>query len=139
MKDFCLTRDTLKEFIKLCGELLLEGGRFRVKITAWKGKRSVDQNSLYWKWLTEIAQTVEVGSSYYDNNTWHEYFKKYLCPEKIIPLPVGQTSKRSTKLLDAGEMHFYLNRIEQWAIDKMIVLPMPDDNEYLKLKNKQVE
>ena len=136
MKDFCLSLDTLSAFFKLCTELVLEGGRFRVKIVKWREKRSVDQNGLYWKWLTEIANTQPVGETYFTSETWHEYFKKYYCPEKTIPLPVGQTSAKSTKLLDVGEMHFYLNKIEQWAIDKMIVLPMPDDNEYQKLKDK---
>lgn len=136
MKDFLLTKDTLHVFFKLCAEIALEGGRYRVTIKKWREKRSVDQNSLYWKWLTEIANTTEVGGSYYDSETWHCYFKRYFCPVKVVNLPVGQTSERSTKRLDVGEMHFYLNKIEQWAIDKMIVLPMPDDNEYQKLKDK---
>jgi hypothetical protein len=136
MKDFLLTKDTLHVFFKLCAEIALEGGRYRVTIKKWREKRSVDQNSLMWLWLGEIANTVEVSGGYHRDKAWHLYFKKYYCPVKIISLPVGQESVKSTKLLDVGEMHFYLNRIEQWAIDKMIVLPMPDDNEYQKLKDK---
>ena len=138
-KDFCLCRDTLSQFIDIVSKIVSEGGKYRVTIKKWREKRSVDQNSLYWKWLTEISKCVPVADTYYNTETWHEYFKKYFCPVKIIPLPVGQTSTRSTKLLDVGEMHFYLNKIEQWAIDKMLVLPMPDDNEYSKLKKEQVE
>jgi len=90
-------------------------------------------------WLTVIQDEQDCAGSYYDKKIWHTYFKKHLCPVKIIALPVGQESVKSTKLLDVGEMHFYLNKIEQWAIEKMLVLPMPDDNEYSKLKNRQVE
>jgi hypothetical protein len=136
-KDFCLCKDTLSQFIDIVSKIALEGGRYRVTIKKWREKRSIDQNNLMWMWLAEIGKCVPVGETYFSDKIWHEYFKKYYCPVKIIALPVGQTSKKSTTLLDVGEMHFYLNKIEQWAIDKMLVLPMPDDNEYSKLKDQQ--
>jgi len=137
--DFCLSKSTLSQFWELCCELASTDKRYRVKIVEWRDKRSLSQNSLYWKWLGEIAIQQQVNETYFDTDTWHEYFKKYWCPEKIVPLPVGQTSVKSTKLLDTGEMHFYLNQIEHWSMDKMIELTIPDDSEYKNLMSMQNE
>jgi len=137
--DFCLTKDTLNVFWELCCDLAKTNKRYRVSIREWRDKRSIPQNDTYWGWLTEIAEQQEVGGSYYDNETWHEYFKKHWCPIKIIPLPVGQSSIKSTKLLDIGEMHFYMSRIERWAMDKLIALTIPEKSEYRKLQDKQNE
>ncbi len=105
----------------------------------WKDKRSISQNSLYWKWMTEISEQVTVSDKKYAPKIWHEYFKNYLCPKKIIPMPAGDDLEvQSTTDLDTGEMHFYLNRIEQWAMGHMYTLTIPERCEYRTLKNKQV-
>ena len=137
MKDYCLSKDTLNQFWQLCMDLAQSGKRYRVTIVEWKDKRTLSMNALYWKWLGEIANQVEVGSDYYDADTWHHYFKKHWCPIKQIPLPVGQESVKSTAKLDKGEMSHYMSRIELWALDKMVELTNPDDSEYNKLKMEQ--
>lgn len=104
----------------------------------WKSKRSLSQNNLYWQFLKEIASQVQVNHLYFEAETWHEYFKKYWCPEKRVTMPAGEDLfVKSTTKLDTGEMHFYLNRIEQWAMEKMISLTIPDSSEYAQLKRKQ--
>lgn len=104
----------------------------------WKAKRKLSQNSLYWMWLNEISEQVTVSDKKHSAEIWHEYFKRYFCPIKIIPMPAGDDLEvRSTKELDTGEMHYYLNRIEQWAMDKMIELTTPINCEYETLLNKQ--
>lgn len=105
----------------------------------WKTKRSISQNSLYWQWLNEISRQVDVSYKKHSAEIWHEYFKRYLCPVKIIPMPAGDDLEvKSTKQLDAGEMHHYLSRIEQWAMEKMIKLTTPSSCEYQKLKDRQI-
>lgn len=104
----------------------------------WKVKRSLSQNSLYWQWLNEISNQVTVSDKKHNAEIWHEYFKRYFCPVKIIAMPAGDDLEvRTTKKLDTGEMHFYLNRIEQWAIDKMINLTIPAACEYQQLRDNQ--
>ncbi|APC46244.1 putative DNA base-flipping protein [Pseudoalteromonas phage PHS3] len=104
----------------------------------WKVKRSLSQNSLYWCWLNEISDQVTVSDKKHNAEIWHEYFKRYFCPVKIIAMPAGDDLEvRTTKKLDTGEMHFYLNRIEQWAMDKMIKLTIPAACEYQQLRDKQ--
>lgn len=105
----------------------------------WKVKRSLSQNSLYWRWLNEISEQVTVSDKKHDAEIWHEYFKRYFCPVKIIAMPAGDDLEvRTTKKLDTGEMHYYLNQIEQWAMGHMYVLTTPDNCEYQKLKDNQI-
>jgi len=137
MKDYCLSKDTLPAFIKACTELSGTDNRYRVNIIEWKDKRSLNQNSLLWLYLNEIANSVPIDNEYFDSETWHAYFKRWYCPTKIIALPVGTDSVKSTKLLDKGEMNYYLNKIEMWAMDKDITLTTPDDCEYRKLQREQ--
>ncbi|USS95775.1 hypothetical protein M5J15_00270 [Serratia symbiotica] len=59
-------------------------------------------------------------------------------------------SLRHTADLDTGEMHFYLNQVEGWALNIYLNqvegwalnigcrLTVPADSEYNQLKNKQV-
>ena len=137
MKDFCLSKDTITKLFKTCMELAQSGKRYRVKITEWKDERTLSQNRLMWKWMSEIANSVPVDNEYFDHETWHAYFKRWYCPTKIIVLPRGTDSVKSTKLLDKGEMNHYLNKIEMWAMDKDINLTTPDNCEYTILQMEQ--
>ena len=110
---------------------------YRVSIKQRKEKRSLSQNSLYWKWLGEVAKQQNVSK---DPEIWHEIFKKYYCPEKLIEIPIVGIEPlrvKSTKKLDIGEMTFYLNRIENFCIDRGIRLTIPESSEYRQLMDRQ--
>ena len=130
MKNFKLTANSIGLFIAELWKLDLTKA-YRVTVVQWREKRSNDQNSLYWKWLGEIAKQQSVSS---DPEIWHEIFKKYYCPEKIINEHI---SIKSTKKLDLGEMHFYLNKIERYCMDRGYLITIPDDCEYQQLIDKQ--
>lgn len=103
-------------------------------------KRSLNQNSLYWKWLGEISSQLRVRiKQSHDTDTLHEYMKLQYCPCKEVQL--GSNSKpisiRSTKRLDKGEMHRYLSLIEQWSVERGFRLTMPGDCEYVQLREVQ--
>ena len=113
------------------------GGALKVRITN-SGKRSLSQNALMWKWLTEIAQqTKDKGYGDYDSEVMHIYFKDKFCVDK--PLTIGKTTiqVKSTKKLDKGEMTFYMNQIHQWAVNAGFRLSMPEDSEYMKALQSQ--
>ena len=113
------------------------GGPLKVRITN-SGRRSLSQNALMWKWLTEIAeQTKQKGYGDYDSEDMHEYFKDKFCIDK--PLTIGKTTiqVKSTKKLDKGEMTFYMNQIHQWAVNAGFRLSMPGDSEYMELMQSQ--
>jgi hypothetical protein len=131
MKDFKLTVLSIRMLIAAIWKLDLVNKTYRVTIIGWREKRSNDQNSLYWKWLAEIVMQWNVTD---DTEILHEIFKKYYCPEKVIS---EHLSIKSTKKLDVGEMHFYLNRIENFCIDRGFVITIPSDCEYRELQYKQ--
>ena len=111
---------------------------YRVNIVEWREKRSLSQNRLLWKWLGEISKQAVVNGERFNPDTWHEYFKKYYCPWTVIDMPAGEPSKvKSTKLLDTGAMHTYMNKIERWAMDKGFTLTIPMDCEYMELLERQ--
>ncbi|MCP4356212.1 MAG: hypothetical protein GY793_11435, partial [Proteobacteria bacterium] len=114
MNEFKLTMSSLGYFIAELTKLVTDSPNksFRVSVKLWRESRSLSQNNLYWRWLTEIAKQWDVSN---DPEILHEIFKKYYCPEKVVNEHV---SIKSTKKLDVGEMHFYLNKIESFCLDR---------------------
>jgi hypothetical protein len=142
MKDFQLTFSSLGYFIQEVTKLLQsdQTKKFRVNIVGWKEKRSISQNCLYWRWLTEISKQALIDGKKFKPETWHEYFKKYYCPVTTIEMPAGPPSKIiSTTKLDTGQMHHYLNKVEYWAQDKGFMLTIPEICEYRELMERQCE
>lgn len=137
IKDFKLEAhnlDGLNELLKM----MLTNGAARVSAVKWQDKRKLNQNSLYWVWLKHISETCRPSDKKHDDQIWHEYFKRYFCPVKLVSMPAGDDLQvKSTKLLDVGEFCFYMNKIEQWAQGHMISLPIPDNCEYAQLNEKQ--
>ena len=87
MKDFRLTASTLNDLAAEVGRLITTGKAYRVSIVEWRDKRSLSQNSLYWKWLAEIDKQNPlevVNSKDCGAELWHEVFKKFYCPERIV-------------------------------------------------------
>ena len=134
MKEFKLNISSLGYLVAELTKIVTTSPNksFRVSIKLWRESRSLSQNNLYWRWLTEIAKQWEVSN---DPEILHEIFKKYYCPEKVINEHV---SIKSTKKLDVGEMHFYLNKIEIFCLDRGFKITIPDSSEYQQLKEKQI-
>lgn len=104
----------------------------------WKDKRKLSQNALYWLWLGEISKQAIINDAQHKPEIWHEYFKRYFCPVKFVVMPAGDDLEvKSTKRLDSGEFHYYLNRIEQWAQGHFYTLSIPNNCEYENLRLKQ--
>mgnify|MGYP000044171735 CR=1 FL=1 len=140
MKDFKLTFSTIGCLVVEATKLLQSGKVYRVSIKEWRQSRSLSQNSLYWKWLAEIDKQAPLkidGSSVKGSELWHEVFKKYYCPVKNITNMENILPVKSTKLLDVGEMTFYLNKIEHWAMDRGLTLTIPEDSKYANLMRSQ--
>lgn len=139
MKDFKLCANSIGLLIQSIWKLDLNKA-YRVNIVGWRESRSISQNSLYWKWLTEISNQAKIDGQKFKPDVWHEYFKKYYCPAKLIDMPAGPPSEIiSTTKLDTGEMHYYLNKIEYWAQDKAYTLTIPIECEYRELLERQVQ
>ena len=133
VKDFKLTISSLGYFIaELTKMITTEPNKaWRITVKGWRESRSLNQNSLYWKWMAEICPQWGVTK---DPEIQHEIFKKYFCPEKVINEYI---TVKSTKKLDVGEMHFYLNKIERFCMDRGYMITIPSDCEYQQLIDKQ--
>jgi len=132
MKDFKLTASSIGLFIQELWKIDLTKA-YRVNVVQWRESRSGKQNSMYWKWLAEICKQWDVTN---DPEILHEIFKKFYCPEKVINEHI---KIKSTKKLDVGEMHFYLNKIECFCMNRGYLITIPDNSEYNQLKEKQDE
>lgn len=140
MKEFKITLGNIGFLVTELTRLIQSTGKtYRVTIKEWKESRSLSQNNLYWKWLAEINKQapLKCDSKVSGSELWHEVFKKYYCPVKTISNNKASLEIKSTKMLDVGEMTFYLNKIEQWCMDRGLMLTIPHDSEYYKLMEYQ--
>lgn len=125
---------------------LLESGEcYRLTLKPWREKRSLSQNSLAHMWFGEISEhLIKSGRS----DATPEWVKRnlkrtYLGCEEVTYTDFVTGDKvttyepRHTSSLDAGEMHFFLNQVEQWCAQFGLALTIPQDSEYQKLKDKQ--
>ena len=120
-------------------DMLADGKAVRMKLTK-AAKRSLSQNSLYWKWCSEISEQIKQRTGQeHDPETVHEYFKLKFCPQKDVLFGRSNLKLQSTTRLDKGEFTFYLNQIEQWAVDLGFRLTIPEDSEYRELMKVQDE
>lgn len=90
-------------------------------------RRTLSQNALYWKWLSEAIKAVatETGN---DTDDLHEFFKhKFLTPQ-IIEVR-GETIQRwTTTKMTTAEMAEFTDKVYAWIVGELgIILPMPQD------------
>ena len=99
---------------------------YEVTIKPYKRNRSLEQNSLMWKWYSIIAD--DLG---YTTEEIHEEFMRKLLIPITMQTPSGLVEVYSTKKLKVKEMTAYLEGIERTATEMGIALPRPYDNNYI--------
>ena len=99
---------------------------YEVTIKPYKRNRSLEQNSLMWKWYTIIANDL----GYTTEEIHEEFMRKLLTPAHVYT-PSGMVEVYSTKKLKVEEMTAYLEGIERTATEMGIALPRPYDNNYI--------
>ena len=142
VKDFKLTISSLGFFIAELTKMITTNPNkaWRVTVKGWRESRSINQNSLYWKWMAELSKQAKIQGKVFSGEVWAEFFKKYYCPSKSVEMPLGESSEvKTTTNLDTGEMHHYLNNIQAWCMQEGYHLTIPSDCEYQQLIDKQEE
>ena len=100
--------------------------------------RSLKQNSTYWLWLGELSRQIKLKTrESYSTEDLHEWFKNKFCPDKVITLGKQSLSVKSTRKLDTGEMHFYMNQLFEWAVNAGFKLTVPIESEYRQIMERQ--
>jgi len=90
-------------------------------------KRSLDQNALYWLWLTIIEEIT--GN---EKEDLHCYFKETYLKKEYIKIFGSKINKDiSTTNLDTKQFTEYLKKIDIFANTELnIILPHPDDKNF---------
>lgn len=114
-------------------------GDFQVDIKPYKEERSLDQNGLYWMWLTIMAKHFSRPGKKITKEDMHDMMRfKFLgLEDKVVGKTVIEGQLKSTKKLNTGEFSHYLNQIEMWCTDLGLILPVPMGSYYYELKNRQ--
>ena len=111
----------------------------RIEFKKQGNKRSVDQNSLMWKWLNTISDwALSKGWINQDKRrkpeeVWKVYFLSQVFGSETVSM--GKESFEvtpSTSELTVGEMQHLLEFIQSWAIDRGIALVIPKESEFYK-------
>lgn len=98
----------------------------KVEWETYRKNRSLNQNSLMWMWINQLADKVSDDTGHTPQEI-HEYFKmSFLSP--VITEIMGKTVEiRTTTKLNTAEMHDYMERIYQWAVGQGYYLPLPEE------------
>lgn len=103
-------------------------GLVSIEVRQRKKKRTTPQNSLYWLWITVIADYCG-----YEPIEMHDTFKS-LFNNEIKHVANKQTGEikmvrvtRSTTILGIAEFCDYMDSIERYAADLGITLPSPEE------------
>ncbi len=125
---------------------LLESGYcYRLILRPWKEKRSLSQNSLIHMWFGEISEylikfgRIDATPDWVKRNLKRTYLgcEQITYTDFVTGEKVTSYEPRHTSSLDTGDMHFFLNQVEQWCAQFRLALTIPHGSEYQKLKDNQ--
>ena len=133
--------DQLPELVKLTTELFKLHGALRIRFAkATKAHTRLQQN-LFWRWCERLHKhfhktdtcTAEEKYEMHDIlcHLFLGYDVKIVGRTQIGPSLVTLTWPHD---LPTGKMTRFMRQIEVWAIDHGCMLPVPEDNEYAKLR-----
>lgn len=142
-----LHKSNLQAISQQIQPLLESGDCYRLILRPWKDRRSIPQNSLSHMWYAEISEQLIATGRNYCTPEWvkRNLKKTFLGYEEVeyTDLITGEAETRrelkKTSEQDTGDMHFYLQQVEEWCFSLGIELTIPDNCEYRRLKEKQSE
>lgn len=123
-----LTLNNKKLFQEKLSELV--GKDIEIIIKEQKGKRSLNANSLYWKWMTIMGE--DLG---YSKEALHFVFKKQFLSEKMPAFSRDEFMEylqgldkeiANTRKLNTKEMSKYMDSVYEQARELNINLPLPE-------------
>ncbi len=88
-------------------------------------QRTLNQNSLYWQWVTIIGNHLG-----YFKDGMHEVLKTMFIDPELMVVNDIEFQVRSIKKLTTKQMSDYMDKVSLWANAEMgIFLPMPEDKQ----------
>lgn len=90
---------------RMIAETVKPGKTYAVEIKEYRKKRSLDQNALYWKCLTEFARALGMSNSEAHNRMLRAYGQMERYEEKPVYVVLPDTDEAEQKALDAETYH----------------------------------
>lgn len=124
---------------------MVKEGPVQVKLSGKKA-RSLSQNSLSWLWYNEISRwLISKGKDFATAQWVHDAMcHTYLGHEDVMDTDVitGVSTRRSalrgTSGLDVGEFKLYLDMVYHWALNYGLLLTIPEECEYDRLRKEEL-
>ena len=128
------------EDLNACIKTMLELGPVSVQLKSHT-KRSLSQNALAHKWFGELSAWLVSKGKDFATPEWVKAAMKstFLGYVEVVDTDVitgKKTSRqelRHTSSLDTGEMKLFMDMVYHWALDRGMMLTIPDGCEYQKL------
>jgi hypothetical protein len=129
----CSSEEYLQSIFRQCRQAIKDHGFIKIELNAGSN-RSLSQNALYWMWMGEMATHFASRGAEIDKDKAHDLMRhQHLGYEDIvINNTVINSQLKSTTKLTKGEMHDYMEKVDAWAADHGVLLPHPEDSEYMK-------
>ena len=109
-------RDDVRDAVAKCKD-----GYYALTIKTWD--RTIEQNALYWQWLTIIGD--DLG---YTKEELHEIMLDEFAP--VMTYRDLQNKPKQRKIrsseMSVKEMSEYMNHIDRFAAEQSIILPQPE-------------
>ena len=128
------------EDLNACIRTMLELGPVSVQLKSHT-KRSVPQNATAHMWFGELSRWLISKGKGFATPEWVKAAMKstFLGYVEVVDTDVitgKKTSRqelRHTSSLDTGEMKLFMDMVYHWALDRGMMLTIPDGCEYQKL------
>ena len=116
-----------------------------VEIKEFRESRSIPQNSLLHMWCSEISKFL----IFREKKDWTPEFTKDALKHTFLGYEVKTRVNMETGLkreyeelrhtsdLDVSAFYFFMTQVEHWAIDKGCKLTIPENSEFMFLKQKE--
>jgi hypothetical protein len=125
--------DAITAIVKL---IIDKKNKWCFEIKKYRKKRSLDQNSLYWMWMSILEKESGTG---YIKEEFHEYFLRYF---GIFSKEMFESNlyKRTSEMTTI-EMYEYMEKIRHFCLTNEffhIILPLPDDDKLFEFYDKYI-
>jgi hypothetical protein len=110
-----------------------------ITLKPYTNPRSLNQNALFHVWCKTMSEKfIEKVPTATPENIKLMMKQRFLGTEDIkIGKTVIENQVKHTSDLDVGEMVHFMDNVYHWARDNGILLEVPQNSEYQKLKNQQ--
>ena len=135
-------RDHLIDYVtKNVDRIIGDGGDACIKVERYEKKRTLPANALYWQWMSFMAAHYSGKGVALSKDDMHDLMRhKFLGwtnARKVGNTHIGATLKSTSKLSN-GEMCRYMEQVSAWASNFGVMLPTPEDSEYMRMIERQI-